>query len=112
MILFKPEHVPLILSGKKTQTTRIWKRCRVNRGSMHKAKTQMLSKDCFAWLTIGGVWYTQLKSITDEGAKKEGYSSKEAFLKKFMEINGEVPLDTWVWVVEFKVDEYGMEEVS
>ncbi len=36
MLLFRPEHVPMILSGQKTQTRRLWARPRVREGSIHK----------------------------------------------------------------------------
>jgi hypothetical protein len=72
MLLFKPEHVPLILEKTKTETRRIWKKRRCKVGSIHKAKTQMLSKEYFAKLKILDCHKEEFRCITEEGAKAEG----------------------------------------
>lgn len=107
MILFKPEHVPLILNGTKTQTRRLWKTSRARVGSIHKAKTKMLSKDYFAKIHILKVWQEQLGCISDSDAHKEGYPSRYAYFKKFDKINGRTSLDRWLWVVEFELVKEG-----
>jgi hypothetical protein len=104
MLLFKPEHVPLILNGTKTQTRRIWKRKRCNVGAVHLAKTEMLSKDYFAKLKILRVWQEELGEISESDAKAEGYASRKEYFAVFIEINKieVVKLDLVVWCVEFK----------
>lgn len=106
MLLFKPEHVQPILLGQKTETRRIWKSQRVKIGSTQLAKTQMLSKDYFAKLTIVAVWQEKLGEITDDGAKREGYPNRELYLAKFAEIN-RVRIEDWidksVYVIRFTV---------
>lgn len=87
MILFKPEHVTPILEGTKTQTRRIWKRPRAKVGSIHLAKTKMLSKDYFARLRILAVYEERLMDITDDDAKAEGYHDRECYLRAFFRIN-------------------------
>ena len=112
MLLFKPEHVPLILNGTKTQTRRTWKSARCLVGKVHLAKTEMLSKEFFAKLKILRVWQEKLMIITDQDAIAEGYLSRETYLNAFFKINkiktiGEKA--TWmlteVWCVEFEVIE-------
>lgn len=108
MLLFKPEHVQLILDGIKTQTRRNWKKKRCNVGAIHKAKTKMLSKKYFAKLKILRVWEEHLGEITEEDSKAEGYKNREEYLKAYLEINKiEGPdqvdaLNSYVWCVEFR----------
>lgn len=110
MLLFKPEHVAPILSGQKTETRRIWKSARVTPGSIQLAKTKMLSKEFFARLRIQRVWQETLGEITDEGARAEGYPDRNAYLKKFAEIN-QVKIEDWltkqVYCVQFTVEKDG-----
>ena len=87
MLLFKPEHIEPILSGRKTETRRIWANWRCNVGAVHLAKTRMLSPDHFARLEILDRWEERLGDITDEGAWREGYDSRDDYLQKFREIN-------------------------
>ena len=109
MLLFKPEHVPLILNGTKTHTRRIWKRKRCNIGSHHLAKTKMLSKEFFAILLIKNVWQEKLGDITEKDCIAEGYTSKGTYLRAFFKINkiDGVFINHWlnkeVWCVEFEV---------
>ena len=109
MILFRPEHVEPILSGTKTQTRRIWKKPRAKVGSIHLAKTKMLSKDYFARLRILAVYRETLGEISDEDARSEGYADRESYLAAFFRINRIVPADHRVWlgwpvdVVRFEV---------
>ncbi len=111
MMLFKPEHVPMVLDGTKTETRRIWKRQRAKVGSIHLAKTKMLSKDYFARLRILSVHQEPLLNISEEGAKAEGYSSREGYLEAFYRINNLSPHrqfytfqdEILVWVVRFEV---------
>ena len=110
MLLFKPEHRPLILSGQKTQTRRLWPHgCRVRVGAEHQAQTGMFSKDCFAILHIERVWRENLWDISDADAVAEGYIDRPDYLEAFIRINrmttqtGEYPSDLPVWAVAFHV---------
>jgi hypothetical protein len=104
MLLFKPEHVEPILAGTKTQTRRIWKAPRAKVGSIHLAKTMMLSTEFFAKLEIRDVYREPLIEISDEDAKAEGYNNAAAYFVAFCNINHlkKVP-DILVYVVKFKV---------
>lgn len=94
MILFKPEHVELILTGAKTQTRRIWKKPRCKVGSVHKAKTKMLSKEFFAELYIVGTRKEHLLDISEMDAALEGNYTIDGYLEKWDEINPKYPSST------------------
>ena len=110
MILFKEAHVAPILSGRKTQTRRLWKQPRVKVDNVYQARTRMLDKSStFALLRVKQVrtmW--KFDDITPEDAWAEGYDSVGEFLAAFRAIN------RWTWnqvsvgddpitVVEFEV---------
>lgn len=101
-MLFKPEHVPMILNDTKTETRRIWKSCHVKVGNVYQAKTQMISKDFFAKIKVLKVWQEKLSDITEESAKREGYPTREVYFQKFDEINGNTPLWTVVYAIRFE----------
>lgn len=105
MILFKPEHMYPICMGTKTQTRRLWKKARAKVGSIHLAKTMMLSTEFFAKLEILAVYQERLIDISEEDARAEGYENSAYYLTKFCEINKLkfLPTDLMVWVVKFKV---------
>ena len=104
MLLFKPYHIRLILNGQKTQTRRIWKKCRCRVGSVHLAKTQMLSKEYFAKLLITRVWRDWVGNISREDARKEGGYTLKGFKDIWKEINGHYDPDEVVWAIEFEVE--------
>ena len=104
MILFKPEHVGLILRGEKTQTRRIWKRQRVKIGSVQKAKLKMLSTEYFALLKITGVRQERLGDISEADAGAEGRYTLESYRQKWIEINGSWNPDQRVYVVDFRLE--------
>lgn len=106
MLLFKPEHVKSIDDRIKTETRRTWKKARVTKGSIQKAKTQMLSKNYFALLKIKEVYQEKLRSITEESAYAEGGYTVDSYIDKFYEINTKEDRENyaflWLWVVKFE----------
>src|SRR5690606_36771704 len=66
MILFRPENVPLVLSGRKMQTRRRWKRPRVTVCSVHQAKTGFKKDEVFARIRITGLRHEPLGDISPE----------------------------------------------
>ena len=109
MLLFKPEHIKLILTGEKSETRRLGRR-RWIVGHIHKAKTKMISKEYFAKLRILSVHQEPLLNISEEGATAEGYLSRKEYLEAFYRINHLSPHrvlynsgDILVHVVRFEV---------
>lgn len=103
-MLFKPEHIAMIRSGRKTQTRRTWKKPRAKVGSTHLLKTQMLSSENFGRIEILNVHREPLSSMTDADARAEGYDTLVEFRAVWERINGlgSWDPDTWVYVVEFE----------
>ena len=114
MILFKPEHIKLIHQGIKIQTRRIWKKPHCKPGSVHKAKTEMLSKEFHAELFIIDVHKEHLLDISDKDAWCEGGYTREEFLKKWDEINPKIPSSTnpEVYVVTFNQTQESIKRFS
>jgi len=102
VILFRPEHVGLILDKRKTETRRLWKVCRVRVGRIYQARTELFGKP-FAYIRVDGIWQEQLGRISKESVMAEGYDSLEAFKEIWVKINGNWDPDDIVWVVKFSV---------
>ncbi|MBI4218840.1 MAG: ASCH domain-containing protein [Chloroflexi bacterium] len=104
MLLFKPWNVENVLSGRKTQTRRLWKRSRVKEGSRQKCVTRLFGEP-FATVRVLRVWQEPLGAISEADARAEGFESRDQFLKAFEEINGRTDPRTHVWAVEFRVED-------
>jgi uncharacterized protein YqfB (UPF0267 family) len=104
LLLFKDWHIQPILRGEKTQTRRVWKAPRAKVGSVHLAKTQMLSEYYFAKLRILKVEKQRLGDISEEDAMKEGGYTLSEFKNIWIQINGDWNPDLEVYVVEFKLE--------
>ena len=104
MMLFKPEHVDHILSGRKTQTRRMGKK-RWNVGAIHQCQTKMLRNDSvFARVLIKDVRRERLREMRPFDVYAEGYDRYSEYCEALERINGvKVDGDTEVWVVEFEV---------
>ena len=104
-MLFKPEHIKMILSGKKTMTRRAWKKPMVKVGGVYKCKTKLYSKDYFAKIRVDKLCQQKLGDATLGDVKKEGYSSRDDFREIWIKINGNWDLEQTVWVIEFELVE-------
>ena len=113
-ILFKAEHVPMILAGDKTQTRRLGKR-RWTPGTPQWGKTGFTVDSRFAYLMIEAVRTKgRLGDMSSEDVRAEGYDNREEYFAVFKRIYGEVDLalmprevdlDMVPWVIDFTVVE-------
>ena len=107
MLLFKPEHIPLIRDGSKTQTRRRWKQCRVKVGSVHQVRVDFRKGGRpVARVRILRTWKERLADISEEDSRAEGCVSPKDFLDHFariggLKING-VLMNVIVTAVEFE----------
>lgn len=94
-LIFKRDHIELILSGVKTQTRRRHKR------TLKAVKIYDIKKD---WLQgqKTKVYRQRLRDITPEEALKEGGYAVEEFKQVWIRINGYWDPDEVVVVYEFK----------
>jgi hypothetical protein len=103
-MLFKPEHRPMILEGRKTATRRSWKTPRVKVGGIYKAKLQMLSKEYFTRIKVTKLYQQKLGNMTLEDVKKEGYDTHAAFKEIWIKINGSWDPELRPYVIEFELE--------
>lgn len=104
-MLFRPEHVEMILSRTKTQTRRAWKRPMAKVGGIYKVKTRMLSKEYYCLIEVVGLGAERLGDITEEDVRKEGYGSISEYMDVWERINGR---GSWqpekvVYVIDFRL---------
>jgi hypothetical protein len=102
-MLFKPEHVDPILSGRMTQIRKLWGRPMVEVGSTYEAKTALFSKDYFAHIIITGLREERLGAITFDDAIREGYDDLESYKEAWKRINGYWESECVVYVVTFEL---------
>lgn len=103
MMLFKPEHVPMILSGKKTATRRNWIRPLAKVGNIYKCKTKMFDKKYFAKIKVTRIFRQSLGDMQNSDYIKEGYDNKKQFVAIWNKINGDWDPYLIVTVIEFDV---------
>lgn len=100
-MLFKQEHIPMILSGTKTATRR--KSIRVKVGHIYSVKTKMLSKETHCFIEVTKIYSQPLSEMKQEDYEKEGYKDYISFRNIWEKINGEWIPNYLVWVIEFKL---------
>lgn len=113
MLLFKPEHVPMILHGRKTQTRRLWKKPRVKVGALHLCYTRpaWLKENPgkpFARVKITALRQEILAAISNEDVRREGYETWDEYTRVFSLISGMTRADALLsapWVVDFELVE-------
>lgn len=108
MILFQKWFRDQILEGGKTETRRLGKK-RWKVGSVHRATTNRFDPDAtFAHVLIQEVEEERIEDITEEGARREGFSDRACFLSTFYVLNhARLPSfgwqDEYCWRIRFKV---------
>ena len=82
MLLFKKKFLDAIRSGRKTQTVRLWRGCRVRPG-------QLSFVPGLGYLRITAVDCIQLEALTDEDARLDGFDSAAALLAEIRSLYAE-----------------------
>ena len=104
-MMFDIYTVSQILSGDKYVTRRMVK---VNNkrpavpGHIHKLKIDRTNK-CYGSILINSCDIERLSDLTEEEAIREGFNSKEHYLKYFRHLNGNIDDDVHVWRIEFEL---------
>jgi len=115
MILFKPEHREMVLSGRKTETRRRGEK-RWNVGAIHACYTKPPfargGAEPFAKVRILSVEPTTLVDTSPEAAFREGYGDVASFVSAYCRINridtgdnlafGEALYEP-IWAIRFEV---------
>lgn len=104
-MLFKDEHIQMIMDGKKTATRRQWSRWHVKVGGIYPVQTEMFQPkaECPAFIKVTDRYKEKLGEMTDEDFNKEGGYNKMEFQERWEEITGEEwNPDEEVYVVEFE----------
>jgi hypothetical protein len=101
MPIFKPKHLNLILQGTKTQTRRI-SRYRLKIGKAYAVRSKML-EPAQARIVIIRAWRQQLRDLTPEEVRKEGFNSFTEFRKAWTDIYGSWNPDQIVTAYEFRL---------
>ena len=108
-ILFKAEHVSMILRGDprwKTQTRRLGRQ-RWTVGTPQWAKRGFTVDSRFARVMIVGVNLKgRLGDLTIEDVNAEGYAHRDDYFEVYERIYGEADMDIVPWVVDFKVEDH------
>jgi hypothetical protein len=79
MVLFKKEHIPMVLQHLKTQTSRTHKR-EWKVGKIYPISDKLFGKPK-GYILITRKWKERLGDITMEDMRKEGYNSLEEYQK-------------------------------
>jgi len=101
MPIFKRKHLNLILQGKKTQTRRI-SRYRLKIGKAYAIRSKML-EPAQARIVITRAWRQQLRDLTPEDVRKEGFNSFTEFRQAWIEIYGSWNPNQIVTAYEFRL---------
>jgi hypothetical protein len=111
-MIFRPELADKIVAGEKTATRRLpsnnpgspWfkGRCSYKPGQVF-AVNPGRGKVRVAEARATRVYKQRLSEVDDQAGRAEGFADREEFLDAFRSINGELPLSTEVWVVEFEL---------
>ena len=102
-MLFKPEHVDMIMQGIKTATRRAWKRPMAKPGGLYPVQVRMFQRraEC-PLIRVTRVYRQRLGDMTEEDARKEGGYTLDEFRDVWIGINGAWDDDQMVYVVEFR----------
>lgn len=104
-VLFKPEMVKAILSGKKSQTRRIGATCRYQPGRSYAVQPGR-GKPASLRITITDVRQEQLGEISLKDAKREGFHTTDEFREYWEDLHHGWTPTLLVWVLTFVKGEH------
>ncbi len=100
-MLFNKALVDKILSGRKVETRRVWKRCMVKENRVYAAKTDYSKDSTFAYIYIKYIRKERLSDIDEYGAMLEGFSSLDEFKDVWIKCYGSWDPMQEVYVIGF-----------
>jgi len=102
-MMFKRELLDLVISGKKTQTRRRHK------NPLKEKQKYVIKRNWYKnteqYIQITKVYPQKLGDVSEEEAKKEGFSSLDEFRDAWIRINGSWDPEMVVTVYEFELAE-------
>jgi len=102
-MMFKRELLDLVVAGKKTQTRRLHK------NPLKEKQKYVIKKNWYEntehYIRITKVYPQKLCDVSEEEARKEGFSSLEEFRDAWIRINGSWEPEMIVTVYEFELAE-------
>lgn len=105
ILIFRKEMADLILTGRKTQTRRMWKRDWAKTGRVKfYTKPPQFGGTPFATGRIIRIWKQPLDEISESEAVAEGFVSKSKFHEYFDTLLGPEKRPKMVVSIEFEVD--------
>ena len=101
-MLFRPEHIQMILNGTKTETRRDWKRRMAKVGGEYKVKKTMLSKEYYATIKCTTLFRQRLGDMTEQDAQAEGGYTLKEYKQVFKDIYGFWDDNKVLYVIRFE----------
>lgn len=104
-MIFRPELIDKILSGKKTETRRPvkdGKPCRYEQGRTYSLQSAR-GKPGVGRIRVREVRRERLGEIDEDGAQREGFESRKEFFDYWKKLYEKVDEDVEVWVIHFKI---------
>ncbi len=100
-LLFKEDLMQKVLNGTKVQTRRTSTR-RYTPGKTYAIRTGMV-EEARAHVKVLRTWRQQLRDLTPEDVRKEGFTSFAEFRQAWITIYGQWSPDQYVTAIEFRL---------
>ena len=97
MLLFKQKFIEKIKSGEKTQTIRLWKRCRMRTGQRSYIAG-------VGYIRIESVERVELDELTDDDANLDGFATADALREEIRSLyDADILAQRKLYIVRFTV---------
>lgn len=103
-MIFSSSTIGKVLDGSKRETRRLIRRDKppVEAGRVYAIQPGR-GKEAVGQFYVKGVHKERLLDITEDGARREGFPDREAFLREFARLNPGELANPEVWVIEFSL---------